>query len=116
MLRSRVDNHGRVLLVEHKRHKRVLHIQNTKVAWARKRQCRPDRRRNRHAPEHVHIENLAPVVEAFPGRPFGPDGGIIHEDTDLREETRREPCEVIAARRIQPPPMEALRCRTDNGG
>ncbi len=59
--------------------------------------------RNRHAPEHVHVEDLPPVVEAAPGGALRPDGGVVHEHTDLREEGRREACEVIAARRIQPP-------------
>ena len=55
-----------------------------------------------HAPEEVHIEDLVPVLEAVPRRAFRPDRGVVHEHANLREQTR-ERCEVIAARRIQPP-------------
>ena len=74
--------------------------------------------RNRHAPEHVHVEHLVPVIEATPRCAFGSDGGVVHEHTNLREEAR-ESCEVIVAAynpRRPRSPMETLRCRTDNGG
>ena len=54
-----------------------------------------------YAPEDVHVEDLVPVFKSLPGRALGRDRGIVHEHANLPEQTRREPCEVIAVRRTR---------------
>ena len=96
LLGACVDDYGRVLLVQHVRDERVLHVQHSMHEGAQGQQSVSIRQEpTRCAPEKVHVEDLVPIVKAVPGRALGRNRGVVHEHANLPEQRRRERCEVF---------------------
>jgi hypothetical protein len=62
LLRTGVDNHALILLMDHERNKRLLNVEDS---------------------EEVHVKNGFPVVYTIPGSSLQTNPSVIHKNRDL---------------------------------